>query len=323
LHDRGDEVLVIDDLSTGARENLPIDAALFVADIGDQQRVRDILRTERPDAILHFAGKILPAESLTLPLIYFQNNTAKSISLIQAAIEFGTGHFIFSSTAAVYAARAGPVVNEDSETTPLTPYGRSKLMVEEVLRAAAAAHPMKAGVLRYFNVAGVDPKFRCGPAGPNPGHLIRTAIEVAVGQRPHLDVFGADYDTHDGTCVRDYIHVSDLALAHVAALDALTSARATPFTIVNCGYGKGVSVLEVIATVERVVGASLPFAITSRRPGDAPALVADSARLHALGWEPANNGLETIISTAYNWARGSALLHPASDPGSPYGRREG
>ena len=253
--------------------------------------------------MVHFPGKILPAESLIDPLLYFECNTSKSVTLLQTAIEGGVGLFVFSSTAAVYAPSAGPLVTETSPSIPLTPYGRSKLMVEEILEAAVRAHTFKATVLRYFNVAGVDSAYRCGPAGDNPGHLIRTAAEVALGQRARLDVFGADYDTLDGTCVRDHVHVSDLANAHLIALDSIATVDAVPFNTLNCGYGCGVSVLEVVAAFERVLGKPLPYAITARRPGDPPSLIADVARLINLGWRPIHHDLDRIISSSLTWAR--------------------
>ncbi len=305
LHDRGDQIVVVDDLSTGIRENLPPDVSLCVTDVGDHDRVGQVIRMHKPDAIIHFAGKILPAESLASPLRYFDVNTAKSIALLQSAIAGDVRFFIFSSTAAVYAPSSGPVVTEQSPTAPLTPYGRSKLMVEDVLRATTAAHSFSATALRYFNVAGVDPDRRCGPAGENPGHLIRTAVEVATGKREKLGIFGDDYGTPDGTCVRDYIHVSDLAAAHIVALDALAGGAPCEFSVLNCGYGKGASVLEVIAAFERVLDRKLPHATVERRAGDAPALVADATLLRALGWTPHHDALEDIIISALGWAGAS------------------
>lgn len=303
LHDRGDEVVVVDDLSTGVRTNLPAEVTLVVGDIGDTECVRDVIAAENPRATIHLAGRILPAQSLLDPLMYFDANTCKTVNLIRTMVAAGIQHCIFSSTAAVYAPSAGPIVTEQSATIPITPYGQSKLMVEEILRATGAAHPFRAAALRYFNVAGVDETHRCGPAGPNPGHLIRTAAEVALGNRRQLEVFGADYDTPDGTCVRDYIHVSDLANAHLVALDALVSGDARSFNVINCGYGQGASVLDVIAAFERVMQKPLPYLIRERRPGDAPVLVAEAERLRALGWRPSHDTLDAIISSALAWAR--------------------
>lgn len=305
LVDRGHDVTVLDDLSTGARENLPTAVPLVIGDVGDCDLLSHVLRAQRTDAIIHFAGKILPSESLINPLLYFASNTAKSIAVLQAAAAHAVPYFLFSSTAAVYAPLAGPKVDENSPTVPLTPYGQSKLMTEEVLRASANAHCIKTIALRYFNVAGNDPALRCGPAGENPGHLIRTAVEVAIGRRPYLEVFGADYDTPDGTCIRDYIHVSDLADAHLAALGALASSDTPPFSVMNCGYGRGASVLEVISAFERVLGSALPHKIAERRPGDVPALVADSTKLRSSQlWTPRYDSVESIISTALRWSHG-------------------
>lgn len=303
LVDRGHDVTVLDDLSTGARENLPPAARLIIGDVGDSALLGRALRERRIEAIIHFAGKILPSESLANPLLYFASNTAKSITLLQAAITEAVPYFLFSSTAAVYAPLPGPRVDESSPTIPLTPYGQSKLMTEDVLRASANAHRIKTIALRYFNVAGNDPALRCGPAGENPGHLIRTAVEVATGRRPYLEVFGADYNTPDGTCIRDYIHVSDLADAHIAALAMLASSNALAFSAMNCGYGRGTSVLEVISAFERVLGRGLPYRIAERRPGDAPALVADSTQLRSSQlWTPRYDNVETIITSALGWA---------------------
>ncbi len=306
LFDRGHQVIALDDLSTGVRGNLPSDVPLFVGDVGNREYVDQILGTEKPDAIIHFAGKIIPAESLMDPLKYFDTNTAKSIVLIQAAIQAGTRQFLFSSTAAVYDPKVGPVVSEDSHTAPLTPYGSSKLMVEQILRSAAQSHTLQATALRYFNVAGVDSAGRCGPAGANPGHLIRTATEVALAQRPHLEIFGTDYDTPDGTCVRDYIHVSDLASAHLTALEHHAAASIGSFSVLNCGYGRGASVLEVVAAFNRVLGRPLPCEFVARRLGDAPALVANASRMRALGWRPRHEDLDGIVASALSWTRAMA-----------------
>lgn len=307
LRDRGDQVIVLDDLSTGVRTNLPSEASLFVGDVGDPQIVRHICTMESPDAVIHLAGKILPAQSLLNPLLYFDVNTCKTVSLINEAVKSGISYFIFSSTAAVYAPSAGPIVTEQSPTGPITPYGHSKLMIEEVLRSVSAAHQIRATALRYFNVAGVDSAHRCGPGGPNPGHLIRTATEVALGQRYQLEIFGTDYDTPDGTCVRDYIHVSDLAEAHLTALDALIASDFGTFNIINCGYGKGSSVFEVIAAFERVLGQKLRYERCARRRGDAPALVADASLIRDLGWVPRHTELEDIVASAVKWARASTV----------------
>lgn len=281
----------------------------MLGDVGDYERVLQAIREHQAEAIIHFAGKIQPFESLANPLLYFEENTSNSIALLKAAVTEGVRYFLLSSSAAVYAPTSGPKVTEASATHPLTPYGRSKLMIEEILRDTTAAHPIKCIALRYFNVAGSDAQLRCGPTGVNPGHLIRTGIEVAMKRRPHLDVFGADYDTPDGTCVRDYIHVSDLANAHLVALDGLLGRESPNFSVMNCGYGRGASVLEVVAAFQNVLGRPLPHKISARRAGDAPALIADTTRLQSLGaWAPRFDSLESMISSALAWSRASTDL---------------
>lgn len=302
LKDAGRDVVVLDDLSTGSTENLPGKIDLIVGDVGKRALIRDVVRTHRVSAAIHLAGKILPNESLTQPTRYFWENTGKSLALVDALYDAGVHSFVFSSTAAVYDPASGPVVNEDSPVAPISPYGLSKLFVEQSLRAATTNTALRAVSLRYFNVAGADLALRCGPAGANPGHLIRTAVDVALGRKERLDIFGDNYDTPDGTCVRDYIHVSDLANAHLAALDLLE--RGAPFKVLNCGYGGGHSVLEVISALEGVIGRPLPKRVAARRAGDAPALVANASALRAHStWTPRHADLQVILRSALAWAQ--------------------
>lgn len=300
LHDTGRELVILDDLSTGDAANAPPSARLVVGDVGDAELLDHVITLYSVDAVVHLAGKILPAESLERPLDYFWENTAKSMTLLKAMVRRNVKRLVFSSTAAVYGQSSSPKVDEQAPTQPISPYGTSKLMVEQVMSAAGAAHGLKSIALRYFNVAGVDAKLRCGPRGPNPGHLIRTVVDVARGRKAMLQVFGADYDTPDGTCIRDYIHVSDLAAAHIAALSALDGQEG--FRILNCGYGRGESVRDVIRASEAVIGRPLPHEIAARRPGDPVALVADPTALLALGsWSIAHDNLETIIESMLAW----------------------
>lgn len=300
LTDAGHHVTIVDNLSTGTRENAPPPAVFFEYDVGDYIKMAQLLSDCAIDAVIHLAGKIIPAESLCRPLDYFHENTANSITLLRAMANARVGRLIFSSTAAVYGASTSAQVREDMPTKPITPYGASKLMVEEIMAASGAAHGLRSTALRYFNVAGADPLKRCGPRGPNPGHLIRNAIDVALKRRDTLSVFGTDYDTPDGTCVRDFIHVSDLAAAHLSALAALD--HQDGFRVLNCGYGHGASVLEVILATESVTGRKLPYRIAPRRAGDPPAVIADSAALRRLGtWAPLHTDLTAIIDSAYQW----------------------
>jgi UDP-glucose 4-epimerase len=254
-------------------------------------------------AIMHFAGSIIVPESVTDPLKYYHNNTAKSRALIAAAVSAGVPHFIFSSTAATYGVPDIVAVNEDTPQRPINPYGWSKLMTEQMLADVAAAHPLNYGVLRYFNVAGADPQARSGQSTAGATHLIKVAIEAALGMREAVSVFGTDYATPDGTGVRDYIHVSDLAAAHVLTLEALMARPARSLTM-NCGYGRGFSVLEVLDAVDRVTNRKLVRRIEGRRAGDPDALISDPSRLTApLGWKPAYADLDTIIVHALAWER--------------------
>lgn len=252
------------------------------------------------DAIAHFAGSIIVPDSVSDPLGYYLNNTVVSRALLAAAVASGVGAFIFSSTAAVYGSPEENPIGEDATLAPISPYGTSKMMTELMLRDTAAAHPLRYVALRYFNVAGADPQGRSGQSSARATHLIKVACQAALGERAHLDVYGTDYETPDGTCIRDYIHVSDLIDAHVLALDHLRGGGDS--MRVNCGYGKGYSVLEVIDTVKRVSEVDFPVRMCPRRAGDPPVLVAGADRVRAaLGWQPRRNDLETIVADALRW----------------------
>lgn len=300
LLDAGERVVVLDNLSTGFRWAVPSAATLVVGDVGDQDLVRTVIRKYGIKAIVHFAGSIVVPESVADPLGYYNNNTVKSRALMEAAVATGIQHFIFSSTAAVYGNPLENPVSETATPAPMSPYGWSKLMTEVMLADAARAHDFRYFALRYFNVAGADPKGRSGQSTPRATHLIKVACETALGQRGHMEVFGSDYPTHDGTCVRDYIHVTDLIRAHVAALDYLrTGGKSDVF---NCGYSKGFSVLDVIDAVKRVSGVNFDVRLSPRRPGDPAAIVAGSQKIRdALGWEPRHDDLDEIVRHALAW----------------------
>jgi UDP-glucose 4-epimerase len=301
LRGAGRSVAVIDNLSTGFAWAVPDEVPLIEGDIADQALVERIIDEHHATAIMHFAGSVVVPDSVTDPLGYYLNNTVKSRALIESAVRSGIKHFIFSSTAATYGIPAMVPVREDMPTQPINPYGWSKLMTERMLADAAFAHPINYCALRYFNVAGADPKGRAGQSTTGATHLIKVAVEAATGKRGHVDVFGADYDTPDGTGVRDYIHVSDLATAHIAALDALTADPATSH-ILNCGYGRGFSVLEVLDSVDRVTNMRVERRMQPRRAGDPPALIADNRRIFAtLPWRPTRDDLDTIVADALAW----------------------
>lgn len=311
LLDAGERVVVLDNLSTGFRWAVPPAATLVVGDVGDQDLVRTVIRKYAVKAIVHFAGSIVVPESVADPLGYYNNNTVKSRALMEAAVATGIKHFIFSSTAAVYGNPLENPVSETATPAPMSPYGWSKLMTEVMLADAARAHDFRYVALRYFNVAGADPKGRSGQSTPRATHLIKVACETALGQRPHMDVFGTDYPTHDGTCVRDYIHVSDLIRAHVAALDYLRSGGKSD--VFNCGYSKGFSVLEVIDAVKRVSGVNFEVRLSPRRAGDPAAIVASSQKIRdALGWQPRNDDLDEIVRHALAWEEQLARFKIAS-----------
>ena len=301
LRTAGWVVVVMDNLSTGKRPLVPDDVAFIEGDVGDTVLVREILRDHGCRAVMHFAGSIINPESFEIPLQYYANNTSASRNLIEACIGEGVRHFVFSSSAAVYGDPDTLPISETAATDPISPYGRSKLMTEWMLTDAAAVSPMTFAMLRYFNVAGADPEGRSGQVGP-PTHLIKIATEAALGHRDGMSIFGDDYDTADGTCIRDYIHVSDLADAHVLALEHLMNGAES--LSLNGGYGHGYSVRQVIAAVERVAGVSLNTAIAPRRQGDAATLVADNGKiLSSLPWKPNHDDLEFMIQTALDWER--------------------
>jgi UDP-glucose 4-epimerase len=302
LVDTGEPVVVLDNLSTGFRFLIPGAVPFVAGSTGDRELVTKTIARYGVTAIIHFAASIVVPESIADPLGYYRNNTMNTCALLDAAIEAGVRQFIFSSTAAVYGNADGAPVREDAPTLPISPYGSSKLMSEIMLHDTGKAHGLRFVVLRYFNVAGADPKQRTGQATPAATHLIKVACEAALGKRPKLDVFGTDYPTPDGTCVRDYIHVSDLARAHSAALGYLR--RGGDSVTLNCGYGHGSSVIEVIAAVRRASGHDFPIAVAGRRAGDPAALVANVDRIRAtLDWRPQYANLDTIVAHAFAWER--------------------
>ena len=305
LVDRGEKPVVLDDLSTGFEWAVPKGAELVRGDMGDPDLVGRVIAERGITEIAHFAAKIVVPESVSNPLLYYGNNTAKSRTLIETAIRHGVTRMIFSSTAAVYGDVSGDPVGEDTAPAPVSPYGRSKLMTEWMLADAGAAHGLRSVALRYFNVAGADPAGRSGQSTPAATHLIKVAAQAALGLRERLEVFGTDYPTRDGSCLRDYIHVSDLADAHIAALDHLRADGGS--LTLNCGYGRGYSVLEVIEVMKRISGVDFPVTLSPRRPGDPAAIVARAERIGAeLGWHPTRDDLDGIVRSALDWERGLA-----------------
>jgi UDP-glucose 4-epimerase len=302
LLDAGEDVIVLDNLSTGFRRAVPANAKFIAGDAGDRDLLLRLFLTHRIDAVIHFAGSIVVPESIVDPLRYYGNNTCVSRTLIAASVEAKIPHFIFSSTAAVYGMPEKNPVAEDARLSPISPYGTSKLMTELMLRDTAAAHDLRYVALRYFNVAGADPHGRSGQSTARATHLVKVACETALGERPCLEVFGTDYPTPDGTCIRDYIHVSDLARAHLDALRYLRGGGKSE--VLNCGYGTGFSVLEVIASVKRMSQSDFPVRLGPRRPGDPAALVAQSDRIgEVFGWKPELNSLDTIVGHALAWEK--------------------
>lgn len=303
LRDAGWPVVVIDNLVTGFRWAVPEDVAFVEGNIADEALVQDTLKIYDISAIMHFAGSVVVPESVENPLKYYRNNTAASRSLIESAVSSDVKHFIFSSTAATYGIPEVIPVQEDMPTRPINPYGMSKLMTEAMLADVAAAHPMNYAALRYFNVAGADPKGRTGQSTAGATHLIKVAVEAALGKRDRVGVFGTDFDTPDGTGVRDYIHVSDLADAHVLALERLIGEPGTSH-IMNAGYGRGFSVLEVLDSVDRMTNSKIIRSLEPRRAGDPDALTADNSRIRAtLPWVPKRDDLDTIVADALAWER--------------------
>lgn len=303
LKDAGWPVAVIDNLTTGFRFAVPDGVPLYEGDIEDGDLLARIFSEQGIQAIMHFAGSIVVPESVEDPLKYYHNNTVKSRALIQAAVTADVPHFIFSSTAATYGVPDVSPVGEDTPQRPINPYGWSKLMTEQMLGDTVAAHAMNFCALRYFNVAGADPRARSGQSTAGATHLIKVAVEAALGKRESVSVFGTDYETPDGTGVRDYIHVSDLAAAHVLALEALIEQPERSLTM-NCGYGRGFSVLEVLDAVDRVTNLTINRQMESRRAGDPASLISDPGRIRAtLPWEPQHADLDTIIGHALAWER--------------------
>ena len=302
LLDRGDDVVVLDNLSTGVRALVAERATFVEGNVGDDELVTRVIAEHGVNAVIHFAGSIVVPESVENPLLYYANNTAASRNLIEACVRGGVDRFVFSSTAAVYGMPETVPVAENAPTVPINPYGRSKLMTEWMLADAARAHDIRYVALRYFNVAGADPKGRTGQSTPRATHLIKRACQAVLGRVPALEIFGTDYPTKDGTGVRDYIHVTDLADAHIHALDHL-EAEGESLTL-NCGYGHGFSVREVIEAVSRVAGESVPTREAPRRAGDPATIVADPSRIkERFGWRPKHDDLETIVCGALGWER--------------------
>lgn len=300
LADQGEEFVVVDNLSTGREFAIPPQGELIVGDVGDMELIANVIKQHNVDAVVHFAGSIVVPESVSDPLKYYKNNTANSRNLIEVCVENGVKHFIFSSTATVYGEPKKNPVTEDFPFAPFNPYGTSKVMTEMMLKDVAFAHDFDYVALRYFNVAGADPKKRTGQSTPNATHLLKIANQVALGQREYLEIFGEDYDTPDGTGVRDYIHVSDLAEAHWSALQYLRGGGEA--IALNCGYGKGFSVREVIETLEQVIGRKLPVKTGPRRPGDIGSIIADNTKIKSLlGWEPKYDDLKGIVESALRW----------------------
>jgi UDP-glucose 4-epimerase len=302
LLDAGEKVVVLDDLSTGFASAVPDGATFIRGDAGDPALVLRLIAEHAINAIVHFAAKIVVSESVCDPLGYYLGNTVKSRNLIEAAVRGGVRHIIFSSTAAVYGNPRTNPVGEDALLDPLSPYGRSKLMTEWMLEDAGRAHDLRHISLRYFNVAGADPQGRAGQSTARASHLIKAAVQAALGERPHLEVFGTDYPTKDGSCLRDYIQVTDLARAHLAALAHLRDGGES--LTLNCGYGTGFSVLEVVEMVKRVSDRDFEVRLGPRRRGDPAAIIAKAGRIRAeLGWIPRHDDLREIVSQALAWER--------------------
>jgi UDP-glucose 4-epimerase len=300
LVEAGESVIVIDNLSTGFSQYLPEGVPLFIGDVADENLVEGVIAAHGIDAIIHFAGSVVVPESMTDPLSYYRNNTMTTRNLLNVAVKTGVRRFIFSSTAAVYGNPDSTPVAEDAPTRPLSPYGSSKLMTEIMLHDIAPAYGMDFVVLRYFNVAGADPQGRTGLATVGATHLLKMAVEAATGQRTKVDVFGTDYATLDGSCIRDFIHVSDLVEAHRAALEYLR--QGGPSTTLNCGYGRGYSVLETIDAVRRASGRNFAVQYAPRRDGDIVTMIADTKRIRStLDWTPRYEDLETIARHALAW----------------------
>jgi len=312
LGEGGHEVVVFDNLSTGSRDSV-LYGRLVVADLSDTEKLDELLRVERFDAVIHFAADIAVEESVKYPIKYYRNNFSNALNLIDACIMHGVNNFIFSSTAAVYGIPLEVPVHEDTPLMPINPYGHSKRMVEQVLRDVSSVSDLRYVALRYFNVAGADPLMRIGQRYKKPTHLITLALKTALGSREHIEIFGVDYNTPDGTCIRDYIYVDDLIDAHALSLKYLFAGGKS--RVFNCGYGKGFSVREVIYEVKKVTGIDFKVMESGRRDGDPPFLIADSSLIRQeLGWKPAHDVLGFIIKTAWEWEKKLSGLNPSLPP---------
>jgi len=302
LTETGYKVTVLDNLSTGYSDALIYGEKLVKADLSDTKRLEDLLKEENFSAVLHFAASIVVPESVKNPIFYYKNNTANTINLLNLCVKYSVKKIIFSSTAAVYGTTDKPLVTENDPVYPQNPYARSKLMDEQVLQDIEQAHGVESVILRYFNVAGADPKLRMGQRYPGATHLIKVTCEAAVGKRSEVTVFGTDYDTPDGTGVRDYIHIEDLADAHLLALKYLEGGGKSD--VFNCGYGKGYSVKQVIQEVQNIITTKLLIKNGPRREGDVAQLIADSSRFNTkLGWEPKHANLSEIVESALGWEK--------------------
>ncbi|MCQ8186399.1 UDP-glucose 4-epimerase GalE [Parvularcula maris] len=309
LLDDGFDVTILDDLSTGVEHAIPAQAEFVRGDVADTALLRKLL-SGGFDAVIHFAGRIVVPESVENPLKYYRENTATSLGLLTEMVAAGSPAILFSSTAAVYApGEEGAALDEEAVKAPLSPYGQSKLMTEMMIRDAGLAHGLPAGILRYFNVAGADPEGRVGQSTPNATHLLKIASQVATGKRDHMEVFGTDYPTKDGTCIRDYIHVSDLASAHVETLKHVLEHGGQ--TTMNCGYGRGSTVREVIAAAEEVTGGKIDARDADRRAGDAAVLISDNTRIKETlpGWQPQHDSLQEMARTAIAWEERLKVLN--------------
>ena len=299
LGSHGHEMVILDNLSTGHQWAV-LSGKLIEADLQNRDLLNDILQSFRPEVVIHFAASIEVEESVREPLKYYMNNVSNTLNILEAMTKADVRNFIYSSTAAVYGIPARIPVDESAALKPINPYGMTKMMVERILQDLSASRNFHYIALRYFNVAGADSEARIGQAYRNPTHLITRALKTAKGEFDRLSIYGIDYPTPDGTCIRDYIHVDDIAKAHVRALDYLMDTGKSD--IMNCGYGHGFSVREVVSTVKEVTGIDLPVEEADRRPGDPPALVADSTRLQTLtGWKPVHDNLAFIVKTAWDW----------------------
>lgn len=302
FQDAGYSVVVVDDLSSGRRDAVPSSASFVEGDVADERLMRNVFEEYHIGSVVHFAGSIIVPESVAEPLKYYRNNTSASLTLIEACVRSGIEHFIFSSTASVYGRVDNEPIAETAIANPINPYGVSKLMIEWMLRDTAAAHNLGYVALRYFNVAGADPKGRAGQSKANATHLIKIACQAVLGRRGHINVYGGDYDTPDGTAIRDYVHVSDLAGAHVDALRYLHAGGSS--LVLNCGYGHGYSVTEVLDAIQADTGSKLDIRMAARRPGDNPCTIADNTAIReCFGWQPQYDDLQFIIKTAIDWER--------------------